>query len=529
MKNKFGILFLLVLLNIGIRVPATPHELGNDSFVIHWMAESIKRESGLEWILHPVSYFGLYPYSYPSLVPGLLAFLSMLSGLEVELCILFLSIFLGINAVLIGFLLGREFSGRSDVGYLTAFCFSISPVFIKFTYWTASTRNLFVVFVGLILLLFIKFENTRKNIFLGLGLSFIFASMHVHRSFLLIFAVIIPAYLLTKLFFHLKRNKNFRELLFNRLHILLPVVFLVFFSLQFSKIGFFMNLRRTYKTGLFLSGESVVVVFFNMCVDYISRMGLPFFFAPVGFIFLIKKLSSNKLSSKDLFLLLCLLGGALIMLNGKYVTLFLLPVFSVLSSEGIVRSVSMIRQKRRHYFISSILVFSVFFSAFMIYHWSLKTETGDKISWDSATVSAAEYVKNERACSNLVSYDKLLRRRVSAYSYKPFIPQEKTQEVVHGQVDKNNLKIDPVVIELSRGKMLWFAENYHKINREWRRLLGRSLSSPESMRVMDYYNIGCVVEYKRDEEKLTRYPFYRDMMVSGDKIYENSKHVIWSY
>jgi len=165
----------------------------------------------------------------------------------------------------------------------------------------------------------------------------------------------------------------------------------------------------------------------------------------------------------------------------------------------------------------------------MIYHWSLKTETGDKISWDSATVSAAEYVKNERACSNLVSYDKLLRRRVSAYSYKPFIPQEKTQEVVHGQVDKNNLKIDPVVIELSRGKMLWFAENYHKINREWRRLLGRSLSSPESMRVMDYYNIGCVVEYKRDEEKLTRYPFYRDMMVSGDKIYENSKHVIWSY
>jgi hypothetical protein len=60
-KKTYTILLLLVLLNIAVRIPVAPHEIGNDSFFIHWMAQSILEEGIALWLVHPASVFGLYP------------------------------------------------------------------------------------------------------------------------------------------------------------------------------------------------------------------------------------------------------------------------------------------------------------------------------------------------------------------------------------------------------------------------------------------------------------------------------------
>ena len=64
---------MLILLNIAVRIPVTPHEIGDDTFFIHWMAQSILEEKPAMWLVHPASVFGLYPYSYHSFVPFLLS------------------------------------------------------------------------------------------------------------------------------------------------------------------------------------------------------------------------------------------------------------------------------------------------------------------------------------------------------------------------------------------------------------------------------------------------------------------------
>jgi len=71
-KTSYGLIAFLVLLNVALRYPTTSHEVGVDSFVIHGLANSISENGYAKWVVHPLSIFGFYPYSYPSGVPYLL-------------------------------------------------------------------------------------------------------------------------------------------------------------------------------------------------------------------------------------------------------------------------------------------------------------------------------------------------------------------------------------------------------------------------------------------------------------------------
>ena len=59
----------LILLNVIMRIPLTPHEIGHDSFMIHFIADSLSKYGHAKWWLHPLSIVGLYPFSTASALP----------------------------------------------------------------------------------------------------------------------------------------------------------------------------------------------------------------------------------------------------------------------------------------------------------------------------------------------------------------------------------------------------------------------------------------------------------------------------
>ena len=105
--NIFLLLFLAAL-NITLRYPKLPHELGFDSFFIHGLANSILIHEYAKWILHPFSYFGLYPLSYPGAYPFFAASISAMTGLEVEISIFIVAIIFGLLGVFGTYLLALE-------------------------------------------------------------------------------------------------------------------------------------------------------------------------------------------------------------------------------------------------------------------------------------------------------------------------------------------------------------------------------------------------------------------------------------
>lgn len=180
------VLVVLILLNIAIRFPTTPHEIGADSFTMHIYANTIKELDHAPWTFNGLSYFGLYPLSYPTGGPMLLAIVSDLTGMSMEVTIFLISTFLGVISVLMAFMLAGIFLKDGRFKLLVAFGYSTSPLILKFTIWTFSTRGIFLVILPIFLWLFLQYRdrsNYPRHYYDILAMIFLIILASVHRMF----------------------------------------------------------------------------------------------------------------------------------------------------------------------------------------------------------------------------------------------------------------------------------------------------------------------------------------------------------
>lgn len=539
-KKTYIILLLLILLNIAVRIPVTPHGVGNDSFFIHWMAQSIIEEGTALWLVHPASVFGLYPYSYPSFIPFLLATFSNIMGLSIESIILMTSISFGVIGVLFAYMLGKEFSGNELVAYLTAFCFSLSPIFIDFTSWTASTRALFVLLLPLILFLVLRYERTKDNRFLFLTLLFLLVEASVHRMFLLIVLFLIPAYIFTKLFFRF-REKRAVQIIDKKLCWLILIVFFVFFLLQFSNFDFFRANQYTYRTGFFFTAGSVEdwmhgtlnkpILFLNMCIDYVSNSSILFFFLPITLVLWLSKIKKREYKFEELFFVMSLLLGSFFLMNGYYVAMFYLPIFSLLSGIGMVKSIDFLKNKKvGNYLFVSILIISLIFSCFMIYHWRSNIAEEQKVWMEDNTFHAAKFIEqNSILGDSVMTSNALLRRRIIANSYVPIFPLYGPQLLVYDYINNDKLNAKFHIAPSPNTKYFWVTDTPMHTKGDWGRLIGLNIDSPKAGLIISQYNLRYVIENKKSD-CISKYPhwiFYKDLHESKDKIYDNELEFIF--
>ncbi len=194
-SNKVVILTLLALVfvNILIRYPTTPHEIGVDSFVVHRYAYTIKTMGYAPWTLHSFSYLGLYPLSYPTGGPMLLSSISSLTGLNLETSILFASTLLGVFSVLTAFMFSGLFVNDNRIKLLVAFGYSLSPLLLKTTLWTFSTRGIFLAIIPLFLWTLFRYRNseTSRIRYDVLTFIFLFTLATFHRMFWIALALVI--------------------------------------------------------------------------------------------------------------------------------------------------------------------------------------------------------------------------------------------------------------------------------------------------------------------------------------------------
>jgi len=198
-------LFLfLILINILLRYPFTPHEIGWDSFVIHSLADSINVQHHADWILNPFSYFGMYPLSYPSSVPFIISSTSQASGLSIEGVAWIFTIIIGILAALGGFILAGAIKKNFWFQYIVALMFSTSMGLLLFTTWTLTTRGTLEVILPFFLWSLINHLKSQRLTYFILAIMFLILAASIHRMFILfapfiLLIMIIPYIIKSKL------------------------------------------------------------------------------------------------------------------------------------------------------------------------------------------------------------------------------------------------------------------------------------------------------------------------------------------
>ena len=536
-KNKILLLLLLVILNIIIRIPLVPHELGRDSFFIHQLSDSITNYGEVMWVLHPVQFFGFG--TTPPALPILISGLSQCSGISSELSILLLSFISGIFCAIISYIFVYYVTKDDYISFLTALIFSLSPEFLRITIWTATTRSLFIALLPLFLYLLFRSINTKIRMSYIILLFSIYALlMATHHLGVLLLFYVCPLFIL--LFCKLFKKIEFIELINNaKINAFMWLfLFLLLFLPVVLKMGFVKDytfLWSGYQSGRFFEGEEFHVVPLNLIIDYAGKMGVLFPFAIIGIIGLLLK--TGRRTIFESYVLIFLLLVAPILGVSVYTPMFLLVILAFIVSVGVIKFTNInVVKKRIKLLLPLSLVVMLCFSMFMLASWGSWTGENIEEKYTAQTKNTAMFIKNYGINGTFTSNERAYMYRHSVYSGVPSAP---------GYVynfrftDKDNLKaklnLDIKSVFEGKGQNIIIFEQEGneslKLKDPWYELGYVWTNDPDDDReLLDRYNIKYCVEtnferYLSQWAKKTK--LFRIMHESRPKIYDNKMEEIY--
>ena len=439
----------VVLLNIIIRYPVVPHEIGIDSFFIHYLAGVIESEGKIPWLLSFLSLFGLYPYSYPSGIPIFLSELHLITGLELETVIYWFALVIGLLGIGTSYLLAGEFFQTRGVQLLFALIFSLSPLTLKFTIWTASTRGAFLMLLPLALWSLIRFCKNWSLPYMLLSLLLYSVLWSVHRLFILLIPITILCLVLYrgKTLFHEERQRTHKNLI--KVLILLAIVFAcILYILQFAELAELYQNSSSY-WGLRYFSFTGIPMWINYVIGNLIELGSRFVllvpFAALGLLFFIKE----EVIKPNEWLVLCTTLCFLPFL-GYSIQIYqiLLPFICLLAVYGII----ILIKGRRSKFIqisaySFLIVLLIFSSVGTLVIRDISSDSSGYHNYaDDQTVSIAQFLKINTPQSEGVTGEGMIY--IGAYSGKKTTIPEEIFCAIDGDKEEINRhislkKIDP--------------------------------------------------------------------------------------
>src|SRR2546428_11301088 len=305
------------------------HEVGSDTTFIHSLVSSLSDRGYAAWILHPLSYFGLYALSYPSAMPFLFGSLAEAGGLPVEGAILLSGLVFSIAGGLSAFAASRSIREDDRLALIVALLFSIAPFYLKDTTWVGSGRGFVTALVPAVFFLLLRNMKTRDVRFLFLSALLVILLSAIHRmGILAIFPLIafgfaIPFHRLTqKLRFALGRYESrFR---WASAGTALSGFFLLFY-IQFLFPGIAgADVVQQYGTGALFEGSSYIVLLANMAVSLVGKVGP---LLPLLVVGLIRLTAARPKEDRDKFLLVAVFVMIPLLSLRDYIAEFLIYVF----------------------------------------------------------------------------------------------------------------------------------------------------------------------------------------------------------
>lgn len=523
----FMLLLLLIILNLVLRFPVTPNETGNDSFYYHTLANSISSFGHAKWLIHPLSIFGLYPYSDEIAGPLEASIISQCIGIGMEWTIWLFSVFLGVLSIFTAYLLAGEIKKGDDIfKFLVAFGFSTSQSMLCSTTWCLSTRGLFLVLLPLFIYLMLK-SRTFKLRYGILSLVFFMLLAATHHFFILTIPII-AIYFAILIVYKLKLTHNKVIGVPKRFPAtVLLTLFVVLFMLSFY-----------IQNPLVQAQASTVSILKSMIFVYARYIGVLGIFAILGFFFLLFK---QKKSFEEWFLLLILLYITPLLIVTAYMKQFSAIFIFLLAGMGMLSLARAPNQKRRTVF--SIILISLLLSvAFSGFYQCKSTNIEQEFSYFKPYMTETEYASalwlrnNVSVNDALVCNDYLLARRTLAISEVPVLTG-RTSDLVYDFISKNDLKVkmtSPTSYKFYTDYAFELEDPSSSTNWHLGGLLVSTNTEKWEKRMISDYGISHVIENENIYGRCCRgggivrnSPFFESLHEKKTKVYSNAHITIW--
>lgn len=541
-KTNLMLIFFLIVLSFILRFPSTPHSMGIDAFVMQNLANTMAHDGFAAWIMHPLSFLGLYPLSYPSGGIFLTGNVIVLTGASSEVSIMILSFLMGLIGVLGSYLLAREFRDDDLFAFVVAFLFCLAPKFILNTTWETPTRGGFMAFTPIFLwsLLRAHRDPSRKNIAMPVLFLFILATFH---RLALLMLIVILAYISAYFFFVLVKIAKLKvPTIFLRPRArkrmrLFGVVALVALA---AALIFGSGVLDSYAGGRLVSSNEIPVQLFNLSISLTRSAGVLTPFLLVGAIALAYQ--RNK-ALKESFILFVVLAIIPTLYLRRY-TGFYVPVFlTLLAGMGVIGLLTLVKRRKKASVavFLAILVGSLAFTGLLLEYESKTTKYMSMEEYDTGLYTK-QYVNG-----TVFSNSGLLVTRISAVSGLAYLPiggatvaRNGPEQLAFGFVDVEDVYVTQIPLDqlTLNSDHPFLAHGVSNAQREWRAIHDGLIDEPDIYPGTDRLLREYEIHYALVDKTLInhfqwagpiRYSrFQDDLPEKRYKVYESRKNLLWS-
>lgn len=191
--GTYGALLFIMSVAIASRIPRVIHVQGLDNFTLAAEAFSLLNGEASFWLIHPLSYLGMFTFSgYPIGSVVLLALMLLLTGSSLEMAtILHVSLFCVVSVSSTYVLMRHLFSSRT-LHMLGTMLYQITPIINEFTYYTAGARMPFLAILPIFVYLLLQWNRGNKKALLQ-AVFVVLLLMLFHRASIALFGLLIIA------------------------------------------------------------------------------------------------------------------------------------------------------------------------------------------------------------------------------------------------------------------------------------------------------------------------------------------------
>jgi hypothetical protein len=157
--NKNIVFFILLLLFTILTRVQYQVENTFDSYTLHGQVSTILKYGYAKWILHPASLFGYYPLSSPSGNQFFLGNFVALTGINIDNTIRITSVIFTLISLLNLYVLIKNYMHKIKA-YIILLVFVLTPYFMSFTNYNASSRVFLIIFYSLFMFMLLKIYNS---------------------------------------------------------------------------------------------------------------------------------------------------------------------------------------------------------------------------------------------------------------------------------------------------------------------------------------------------------------------------------
>jgi len=350
-KVTYLLFIFLIFLSMALRAGYTPQH-GGDTWANHIKADTVSRNGAATWVLNPLSYFGWYPYSYPTGEHLLLSAVSQISGLKMDATIVLSSSFFGMFGLFSVYLLVRLIRPDDLLAVVSVLIFATFDFVVNSTWNAVSTRALFIMFYPIIIFFLLRaYTNREKRItVIVLALLSMIAGATIHRIVMYFLGTVVLPYLLLLIFLSVSRKIKIRMSSTKISFVLIVILILLYLIALFEYI----SLTSVDSKGLqrIVPGDDPFSHTFNIGASYGTRYGITAIFAPMGVIYLINR-SIKRVNES--FLIATSFVSIMLIFDTQYFMSFYPPITAIVAGFGVTALLNTF-EKRKSIFSTTILV-----------------------------------------------------------------------------------------------------------------------------------------------------------------------------